>query len=236
MNPIKNKLRSKSGASLLFALLFLLFCVLVGGTVLAAASAGGFRVTRMENKQQELSERSVAQLVADELDKRQDNFALTVEKTGGSALEFKLEKDTPMNPMQRLTVEMAVWKYLKEAGYTGGTLTFTNFKYYDGAETKSIGSLDDFWFRYNTSSTADFVGTVALNGELQSGGTDIVNQEVQFGLSKSAGNYNLTVDLGQDSRYSVQMKAKVTNHADGSGEIASTTISWYAPVVKKGGS
>ena len=224
MNSIKRKLRSQRGASLLFALLFLLFCVLIGGTVLAAASASSFRVTRMENKQEELREQSSAQFVADELRVEGDrSFTLTIVPTG-TGLAFSLPDGFKMTPMQRLTVEMAVWKYLKESGNSTTSVTLTNFTCDNGVK---ITKLEEFWYQYNLNTDVDYTGTVKLSG------TNLVNEEVEFRMIKGSENYNLTVDFGEDSRYSVQMKGKFTQKEGSSTQSA--TIWWSEPEIKKGG-
>ena len=67
MKQISRKLSSNSGASMILALVFMLFCMFVGGTVLAAASANGYRVAHLSDQQQYLDERSAAFLTAEEL-------------------------------------------------------------------------------------------------------------------------------------------------------------------------
>ena len=68
MQNIRKKLRSKRGASMVIAMVFMLFCAFIGGAVLAAASANGSRVRALTSEQQEfLNQRSVAGLLVDEL-------------------------------------------------------------------------------------------------------------------------------------------------------------------------
>lgn len=83
MNLISRKLRSKTGASMLIAILFMMFCLFVGGSVLAAATANGSRVAHMADQQDFLSQRSAGSLIADEL-----NSGL--EKTDTSQEELQL--------------------------------------------------------------------------------------------------------------------------------------------------
>ena len=43
MKQIHNKLHSQSGASLVLAMVFLLFCTLIGGSILASATVNTWR-------------------------------------------------------------------------------------------------------------------------------------------------------------------------------------------------
>ena len=73
MNLIKNKLQSKRGASLLIAMVFLVFAVFIGGSVLAAASANGYRIEHLSDQQDYLNQRSAALLLAEKMEL--DTFA-----------------------------------------------------------------------------------------------------------------------------------------------------------------
>ena len=65
---MKEKIKSNKGATLLIAIVFMLFCVFVGGSVLAAATANGSRVEQaMDDEQAYLSQRSAALIAAEEL-------------------------------------------------------------------------------------------------------------------------------------------------------------------------
>ena len=66
MLPIKQKLNSKRGASMIMAMVFLLFCLLIGGSVYANATVNGSRIENMTDSQQEYySQRSAMMLMAD---------------------------------------------------------------------------------------------------------------------------------------------------------------------------
>ena len=68
MNQIKHKLQSKRGASLLIAMVYLVFAVFIGGSVLAAASANGYRIEHLSDQQDYLDQRSAAMLLAEEME------------------------------------------------------------------------------------------------------------------------------------------------------------------------
>lgn len=68
MNAFKRKLSSKSGASIMIALLFFLICAIVGGIVLTSATSNAGRTANLREEQQSyLSVSSAAKLVEDEL-------------------------------------------------------------------------------------------------------------------------------------------------------------------------
>ena len=71
MKRTLNKLKSNTGASIILALMFMLICVFIGGSVLVAATVNGGRLSgERAEKQAELSQRSIAsvfvKMLADE--------------------------------------------------------------------------------------------------------------------------------------------------------------------------
>ena len=68
MKHLSQKVKSNTGATLLIAIVFMLFCVFVGGSVLAAATVNGSRLKKsVESEQAYLSQRSAALLIAEQL-------------------------------------------------------------------------------------------------------------------------------------------------------------------------
>lgn len=66
MNRLRKKIRSRTGASLTFALLMFLVCAVVGSAVLAAGSAAAGRMSKIaENDQRYYSVNSAARLLID---------------------------------------------------------------------------------------------------------------------------------------------------------------------------
>lgn len=117
MKSIKNKLSSKSGASMLLALVFLLFCLMVGGSVLSAASANGSRAAQKKTDQQDyLSQRSASLLLADMLKSTDDSaMQLTIKdvvSTSGRAITFMAHGTEAKSNLQMLLYELAIGSYL----------------------------------------------------------------------------------------------------------------------------
>ena len=68
MQAIRNKIRSRRGASLTFALLLFLVCAVVGSLVLAAGFAAGGRLAGLaESEQRYYAVNSAAELIVDQL-------------------------------------------------------------------------------------------------------------------------------------------------------------------------
>lgn len=69
MGAVKQKLKSKRGASIILALVFFLICAVVGSIVLASASSNAGRLSHMRDEQQAyLTVSSAAKLVREELE------------------------------------------------------------------------------------------------------------------------------------------------------------------------
>lgn len=155
MNKIMRKLRSRNGASMLLALVFLLFCTFVGGSVLVSATSNAYRVAHLSDQQDYLNERSAALLMSDELyveeDKRlQLNVVesvktyqpVTILESGGTeniagedahterVVTFQAPANISMTKLQQLMFESTVWRYLREAEDNGSRIddvTLYNF-------------------------------------------------------------------------------------------------------------
>lgn len=119
MNCLKRKLESERGASILLALLFLLVCMMVGASVLAAAASNAGKIRSNQTEQQRyLTLSSAIQLVADEI--------ATAKYTGKYKVwewtETVTEKDEDGNPVVKETIDY--FYYQQEAGeYDCGNLT-----------------------------------------------------------------------------------------------------------------
>lgn len=73
MSKISKKLKSDTGSTIIIALLFTMICVFVGGAVLTAATVNGGRLNgRREREQAILSQRSLASVLAGQLEQEPD--------------------------------------------------------------------------------------------------------------------------------------------------------------------
>lgn len=154
---IKEKLRSSKGASLIIALVFMLFCAMVGSAVLAAATANGGRIAALKSDQQAyLNQRSAATLLSDELQINKPK--LTVEKKevvrttytvsdGGvitltnskttKTIDFKVNGNVT-TPLQCVLFESAILRYMQanDIDMDGYTVTI------DGKKIESISAFN----------------------------------------------------------------------------------------------
>lgn len=171
MRRITQKLRSRSGATMLIAMVFMMFCAFVGGSVLVAATANAYRVAQMAEQQDFLCERSAALLLSDQVQLNTgEQFRLHVvdamvttkevnvidgggvEETGNQETErvitFHLVtniRPADMDTMQKLMAQTTVWRYLREnAAGTAYKVEVIGFP--------GVDDLSDFLYVYEDAS------------------------------------------------------------------------------------
>ena len=143
MKSIRSKLNDSQGVSIIIALVFMLVCLFVGGTVLTAATVNAGRMRKKENSREFMDYRSAAILLSDEM-KTSDNQLLRLDiikeeiktedvfiKTNGkikettssstrNATRFVVSHDLTntdiVSPLQRMVIETAVRKYQAQNG------------------------------------------------------------------------------------------------------------------------
>lgn len=107
---IKEKLQSSKGASLIIALVFMLFCAMVGSAVLAAATANGGRVAALKSDQQDyLNQRSAATLLQDELTISRPQLVIT--KTTTTTTKYTVGDGGGMTPIEGYPVEDTAFNF-----------------------------------------------------------------------------------------------------------------------------
>ncbi len=243
MNRIKRKLRSKTGATMILALVFLMFCLFVGGSVMAAAAANSYRAKRVTQQQDQINTRSAALLVAQELASGDGAIQLTVSditKTVDGAtpqrtVTISLPANTSLTPMQRIAVETTVWQFLRKSGATSTAgVTLVNFP-------TDMDTMVEFWYQYSLTSGAELSGTVELSGPV----TGSKTQAYFTNHSEAADLYDFSVTFGADSQVHVEMEAYhqtkttisstlVTESSTTVTQSTQTVILLDDPVVEKG--
>lgn len=199
MSKLQRKLRSRTGASMLLALVFLLFCMFIGSTVLVSATANAYRVEHLNDQQDFLSQRSVAMLIADELEGEASgklllnitDVNLTAKKVvslNGGGLEyvtdengnivqetvrtvtFKAPSGLTMTPFQRLAYESAVWQYLEINKLAPAESLTTGYTLVVvELENFPVTDMDDFWVQYTPGSNTGVGGQVSISGAMEGG-------------------------------------------------------------------
>lgn len=227
MSLIKRKLGSKAGASMLLALVFLMFCLLIGGSVLAAATANGSRVAHLKNDQQDyLSQRSAMLLMADMLTGKDGEelqvviTTITTEKEGSEPTSTAtitcptLQTGETPSILQKMLFEIVVGDY--------ESLTPQISKL-------AIGNLVDV----NTSKTGKISITATINETTNS---------LTANYDASADDYTLLIDFGTNSFVSLLMDGsksegtpKIVTIGNTTTTTTTTVIRWSTPVIEKRG-
>ena len=177
MKMIK-KLRSRRGASLLLAMVFMLICAFVGGSVLAGATANTKHLETLAKDQQTyLTQRSTVSLATELLDPGARRIQMIVKKTANYDQMYVHEGNTwvksgdpvaqpdsveievrslagnkPYNPLQRLVIECAILRYADKSGFPASQISIKNFF----TEAGYIYSTNEFWLK-------DVEGSVSFN-------------------------------------------------------------------------
>ena len=276
MKKIHKKLRSRVGASMILAMVFMLFCAFIGGSVLASATANAQRVAQMAEQQDFLLERSAALLLSDELqldsgeylrltvvDQDQNVQAVTV-GNGGTVvpiaglvkqqrvitfqLSYNMKPVNELSHMQRLMVESAVLRYLRENA--AGETPQVKLEGFPGGETTG-----DFLFK-NTNTNPDDPKIVD-DLSVASTNTKIPGYTANLSVGSGTDLYDFFVDFGANSQLKLTMNAfsgssnpitiEGTATVDGgvyfegnayvqiTTESTQTSISWKDPLIEKGG-
>ena len=237
---IKEKLRSSKGASLIIALVFMLFCAMVGSAVLAAATANGGRVAALKSDQQDyLNQRSAATLLQDELTISEPQLVITKTTTtttrytvgdGGVTTQIgDAVKETTFNfdvsgsiqtKLDRLLFESAILRYLQTNDMDGYTVTISGFTVAgaNGSADKEITSISDF-ILYDSAKGENQDPECTLTVDLSKGsvgaGTSVTNFSARVGCSGNKDNlYCFLVDFGNgttEGMLSLRMYAAVSD-------------------------
>ena len=249
MNHVMRKLKSKRGASMLLAMMFMSFCVFVGGSVLSAAAANGSRVAKQAKDQQAyLSQRSAALVIADELKGHPDDqLQMTVvEKTTETTVKIPGRTDA-VSANTTVSFELYPVEYVDASGIKT-VVTKTEFQklLYEAAVDFYILSDADLATVVPIFKNFDFASGHTYPHSLKKTG-DVFKSELTVSdpIAEGAENkgsllvnsdYDLQVDFIDDSKLSIFLNANVGTSepvvvesskeelvVEGSGEEATTS-------------
>lgn len=233
MVSMKQKLQSNRGASMLMAMVFLMFCLLIGGSVLASATANGSRIENIaEDHQEYYSQRSAMMLLSNMLlDKDGKNLQVVVTDVAvpQSNGEIKhtitiscpgLPADVPY--LQKILLEVVVASYVRE-----------------GVTVKYPSSFDE-WI--NLESPAQASGNFYMACDIDLSDHQAVNYKIHTPTAEGTQDYTLELDFGENKSHLVlKMNGSVNTGAPqtvtvGSKTTTTTTsvIRWSLPDIQKG--
>lgn len=261
MRLLANKLRSRSGSSILLALMFLLIVTFVGSSVLVSATGNAGRLNKMrERRQRYLSERSAAMVLRDQLVSAADARTLTIEATqttttvttvgtGTTTVDTTVEhfpKVTPPNAdkcsqFHELMFQAAIAKRQEFMGYAAGTagvnLPVSDRNWKDWAQdgpipvTPTTGEI-----QIEIQNAAGKPIDQAIKGAYS---CEIVNdgRTILFRISFE----QLSVVVRGDMRTTNLTQSLVSDVVDGNQRTVvknggtKTVITWQKPTIVKGG-
>ena len=233
MVSIKKKLQSSRGASMIMAMVFLLVCMLIGGSVLAMATANGSRIENMAEDQQEYySQRSAMLLLSDILtgEDGQELQVLVTDVTvtrNGADPERTISISSPNLPdpvpcLQRILLENVVASYLQEVV----PLTYSDLN----------------WIASENPTLAPAAGTVYMACTADIDNHLAVSYKIHTPDTEGSQDYSLELDFGENRSHFVMTMAGTVNTGDPSTvavddmETTTTTtvIRWSLPDIQKG--
>lgn len=236
MKSIKRKLGSKRGASMLMAMVFLLFCLMIGGSVLAAASANGSRAARkLAEEQDYLSQRSATLLLADMLKGPEDTaMQLTVKnvkRKEHTTVSFMAHGSSADTELQKLLHKIAIEDYLVANNIRPGEDCTVNYPAFVGTLSSTPGKTGTITLALTSDSTV----TGSLTARYDA--TDPNEFIIDYAVETAAATESTSAEY-QTSYLSLSMKCYI---AQGSPVVidgvstTTTVIRWEDPVIQKGG-
>lgn len=233
MNNLKRKLQSNRGASMILALVFLLFSVFVGGSVLAVATANSARIQHQTDTQQQfLRQRSAVRLMQDAMtDGTQPTVRLSVNIITTTTQKVELLDGGGLRPIgtptqdirftftgynnggnkpavQRLIYESAIYRVMNIYDHvpaSGLSLTNLTFVTADGRSAQALS--------YVINGSNNFWLTGADSNTIQI--TDPTGAPIDAWIICEGGTdpYNFWITFGEngrDAQVSLQMNATVS--------------------------
>ena len=229
MQTLSRKLHNRRGASMLIAMVFLLFCAFVGGSVLAAATANGSRIKALTTSEQDyLNQRSTAALLADELTPANHCYTrltMHVKTTTLQRCQFKTEGNyyDPIDPEPHIdSVEYTfeAFKLPVNVKYTAMQQALLESATQRLISERSIFNTNDITlenFDYATGSPDKISSNYFLmkyGPEATVRITDPMENEVDatFRCAGEAGDYTFTLDFGDRTQLSLRMNGSHNSH------------------------
>ena len=236
MKTLIRKLRQRTGASMLLALTFMMLCVFIGGSVLAAATANNARLQRLTEEDQEyLTLRSAAALIVDELrplTRSGTQMAVllnaTEEFSNVEGAEPTVKKTVTYaltdnrNELRELAYLCAACQYRSVYDLTANETDFSDFTRYGKDPYFVTPALTG---NGSGQAQSEFTVTLTLDGD-------------DYPLTACMicdGDYDISVFfLTEDGEFNDRLHIEMnTSYLDDSDQMLD--VIWEAPVIVKGG-
>ena len=196
MKRVTEKLKSRAGASLLFAILVFLLCVLAGTAALTAAAANSGRYTHLEAEQQAyLAVSSAAKLFRDEfvnskytatVETKKESNPTTGDKTAGAVKDGKIDAADPAkSPFPDLTIPTYYKDYLDSAvgvkeGVPGSSVTSAPGEFtvtFEEIEVKVTCEASGYNLTFTFTQGDSYKTELTLVGTANSSAPDVKTEE-----------------------------------------------------------
>ena len=162
MNRLRKKIRSRTGASLTFALLIFLVCAVVGSAVLVAGTAASGRMSKIaEMDQRYYSVNSAARLLIELIDGKTVIIVETKPETGSSEYEYGDGSDFDSEKFDSIVKEAAYY-YITEIAP-------------DDLSGRKLVTGADYRYDLNLSVGEISEASVAIKEELKDNGIMVLN-------------------------------------------------------------
>ena len=245
MDALQRKLNSSRGASMILAMVFMLICLFVGGSVLTAATVSGQRLQDLNNQQQYLDQRSAALLLAEELRATEDQRMKLTVYDSGKTVRFSLSAPQELTAMQRVVYEAAIRNYLQlrsAQSLASPTILLENFRVRSpGGSVEEIRSPDQFWVQGSAGS-----GEITVEIQISGPGPDTAENPGFRACFLCDSSYHCSIDFTAGEKpagfspLEIRLEAyvgtyhisDVTQPDKDNGTM--TVISWLDPRITKG--
>lgn len=228
---IKEKLSSRSGTTMLLALIYLLLCVVIGGSVLAGATANAGRAKNLQLEQQRyLSQRSAMLLMAERLKGMESLTVKDVTVTDGDGsvrtVTYTIQGETQKSVFQKLLYEYAVYQYLSTPG-GNPTQEFVNFYFTD------MEAGERYHYNAPAANSESFDISVSVDAQQeQLQAVYAISEKCDFQITfANEGDTGMTLTMNAYS----SKEETVTMTVNGVTTVTKTSIiGWEDPIISKG--
>ena len=191
LKQLHNKLRSRRGASITFALLLFLVCAVVGSAVLVAGSAAGGRMSQVaELDQSYYSVTSAARLLVDMIES-EEAVTIVEEQNGDGSVTYKMLDDyddgiPPIPSFDSLAKDAAYRAVMKETGKlsmtlsVGGAASVGSDDPFSALRTTVTATVADSFSDINTPVAGDQLDNRKLFMTVKSGGGSDKDYELRL--------------------------------------------------------